>query len=300
MSVQAAPSETTRSWAWSSGPCAAVGHGFEVRVEPPEVVRRVARHVANFRAKPQALPAGDPVVYEVRRSDDGPSRYVLLRDGEVAGRAHLIGDLMSSLAWCINRAVIDTSCESRVLLHSAAASCQGVTVMLPAEMECGKTTTVAGLVRRGYSYVTDEAVAIDPASGWIESFPKLMCFDRGSWSLFPEAAPEPDEGTPRQWHVGPADLCGRSAPPRVPPPRLIVFPTYVAGSATSFTPLSPGAAVRAMALTTFRFPEHAGRNLRVLAQVAGGATSGRLVIGDLDSAVNVIDDLVSRRIREDL
>jgi hypothetical protein len=186
------------------------------------------------------------------------------------------------------------------VLHAAAATRGGVTVVLPADQECGKSTTVAGLLREGYEYVTDEAVAIDPESSRVAPFPKTLTLDPGSWSLFPECRPGWTSEASPQWHV-PAEWLGADRTTRaVPPPRLLVFPKYVAGSSTMSSPLSPAEAVREMARSTFEFRRHAERNLRTLAGVASRATSVRLRIGSLEEAVLTIEALVSQALLEDL
>jgi hypothetical protein len=55
-------------------------------------------------------------------------------------------------------------------------------------MESGKTTLTAGLVRSGWSYLTDEAVAFDWDTGRSRPFPKPLSVDPGSQHLFPELA----------------------------------------------------------------------------------------------------------------
>jgi hypothetical protein len=85
-----------------------------------------------------------------------------------------------------------------------------------------------------------------------------------------------------------------------PPPRLLVFPKYVAGSTTRWWPITPAEAVREMAQLTFDFPRHAACNLGTLAAVAAGATAVQLRIGSLEQAVLAIETIVGQILLEEM
>ena len=287
------------TWAWRSGPCAALEHRFEVFVEPGGQARHVVPVVAPFLARDRGLLTESRTRYEVRVGAD-PRYLSAFADGERLATGKSVVELLGGLSWHVNRAVIERSTERFVLMHAAAATTSGITVVLAADMESGKTTTVAGLLRNGYDYVTDEAVAIDPDSGWITVFPKTLSLDRGSWPLFPECEP-PDPGLVRtQWFVPPARLGAQVAAHRAPPPAVILFPKYEAGATTEVRPVSKAEAVHELGRMTFNFPRNARRNLDTISRLVRRATVARLRIGNLDDAVNAVDELVSQRILEDL
>ena len=168
-------------------------------------------------------------------------------------------------------------------------------------MESGKTTTVAGLLRSGFDYVTDEAVALDPETGRVTPFRKTLSLDPGSWELFPECAP-------RELAAHPAAVVRRAPPaggarPGTAPvaaPEIVLFPKYVAGATTEVLPVSRAEATHEMARMTFDFARHPRRNLATAARVATTATCARLRIGDLDEAVELVHELVSQRILDTL
>ena len=284
-------------WAWRSGPCAALDHAFDLKVEDPAVAAGLARLVAPLRSGGHH---GGVSHYEVRCEPEAQLPVTLYVDGERLCSGRTATDLSSRLTWHINRSVITRSTPHHVLLHASAATTGGLTVILPADMESGKTTTVAGLLRNGFDYVTDEAVAIDPVHGWVTPFPKLLSLDQGSWPLFPECAPHPALPPGVQWYLTPQDLGAAVAAGPVAPPRLVVFPRYVAGSRTQIVPLPRAEALHELVRMTFGFPDHAGRNLRTLGAIAARATVARLVIGSLDDAVGAVEELVSMRILEEL
>ncbi len=252
----------------------------------------VVRHVVRpFHPSASRTVAGR-THYQVVRQHQGVATCALYEDGEVAGWGRSVAELMGALSAKINQAVIGTSVEDRVLLHAAAATFAGVTVVLAADMECGKSTTVAGLLRAGFDYVTDEAVAIDLETAWVSSFPKRVGLDPGSWRLFEDCRPGPEWELSAQWYVAPEELGSRASSAHVPPAKVVVLPRYVAGAGTTWTGISRAEAVHGLALTTFDFRARAARNLTTLARVVAPAVCGRLIIGDLDEAVTIIKNLV--------
>lgn len=288
----------TIEWAWRSGPCAALEHRFELLVEPPGLGPQLGMLVAPFRTRTELEPPRH-VRYTVRSDGTADLPFNLYVDDE-----HLMGSasaraLTGMLTWHLNRSAIDASADKHVLLHASAATRAGMTVILPADMESGKTTTVAGLLRSGFDYITDEAVAIDPDTGRITPFPKLLSFDPGSWPLFPQCRPTTDDRL-QQWHVDPRQLGARTIRTSASPPRFVIFPRYVKGADTSITPVARAEAVVEMARMSFHFSRHARRNLEVVQRVTGQATLARLVIGSLEGAVEAVEELISQRLLEDL
>lgn len=287
------------TWSWWSGPCRALDHDFEVLLEP-EVAADVAPLLEPFRVRcqhPKGL--GSTVRYEVRHGP-GPGRMSVYADDERLASGRWAVDLLGSLAWHINQSVIEQSVDRHVLLHAAAASLARVTVVLAADMESGKTTTVAGLLRNGFDYITDEAVAVDPLSGGVTPFPKTLSLDRGSWPLFAECRPADTDAARTQWHVAPHQLGARTVESRTGRPRVVLFPKYVPGAVTEVVPVSKAEAVHELARMTFRFELHPRRNLEVAARLVSDATVARLRIGTLEGAVRAVEELVSQRILEDL
>ena len=291
-------------WGWVSGPCRALDHDFEVVVEEGYEASHFVPVVAPFRVRrPSVEESARGVRYEVRASER-PQIVSLYADGERIASGRYPRELLGGLTWHINQSVIGTSVDRYLLMHAAAGTLAGVTVVLAADMESGKTTTMAGLLRSGFDYVTDEAVAIDPATGLVAPFPKTLSVDPGSWPLFPECAPldltTREVARVRQWLVEPHQLGARTAAGPVSTPEIVLFPKYVAGARTEVLPVSAGEAVHEMCRMSFEFSRHPGRNLDAAAAVATRATCARLRIGDLDEAVELVHELVSQRILESL
>jgi hypothetical protein len=286
---------------WRSGPCSALSHRFELFADGGDEVAEVfSPLLAQLRDRTSDPRTVTPPRYDICFDAAERMPYTLWFADDRVTSGLSANDLVGLFVWHVNHTAIETSVPNYVLLHSAAAVRSGITVMLPADQECGKTTTVAGLLRSGFDYVTDEAVAIDPTTGCVTPFPKNLTLDEGSWPLFPECMPRRPPDWRRQWHA-PAWLLGaRAATEPVPPPRVIVFPRYEAGADTRLMPISQAEAVRELAQLTFSFNSHAGRNLKVLARTVAGASVTRLTIGSLEGAVNIIEEIVSETLMEEL
>jgi hypothetical protein len=181
-------------------------------------------------------------------------------------------------------------------LHAGGVTRNGIGVALPAHMESGKSTLTAGLVRAGFSYWSDEAVMFDWETREVIPFPKPISLDPGSWFLFPEL--EPDAPLPpgfkdEQWHIPPSairpDAVGAPGPVR-----YFVFPKYSDDVTTTLTPLPRAEATVEAAKNTFRFNTRSRRSLDTLADLMREAECFRLDIGDLNTAVARVGELVER------
>ena len=236
------------------------------------------------------IAAGAQHTYSIAPDDTG--RFVLLVDGEHAGSADHPEGIVAVLANHCNRRVAEQA--PQVLVHAGGVERDGVGVMLPAYMERGKTTLTTGLVRAGFRYLTDEAVAIDRATHTVVPYPKPMSLDPGSWALFPEL--EPDEPFPTdgykesQWQVPPAAIRADAVGTQCPI-GFVAFPVYKPGATTRLIPLTRGEALVELAKNTFRFDAEGRPTLAVLAEVVRGAEVYRLPNGDLTEAVAAVTRL---------
>ena len=205
--------------------------------------------------------------------------------------------VLKHLMWHINQQAIRKSLSTNVLVHAAVAARDGVGIVMPAPQEAGKTTLVAGLVRAGFDYLSDEAAAIDPETLEIAPFPKPLSVDKGSWSVLACAEPELEETTRRyltkQWQVSPLSLRHGSVSGAVPA-RLLILPTYRAGAVTTLEPIRPVDALVATLSQTFYFHQEGRRNLEVLARLLAAVPCYRLTVGDLAAACEAVDDACLR------
>lgn len=232
--------------------------------------------------------------YRFFEDPQDPGHWVLDHDGELVASSPQRGFVYSQLFWHANREAI-RGCTDLLLLHSScAADDDGRAVILPASMESGKTTTVAGLVRSGLRYVTDEATAIDPASGEIVPYPKPLSIDRGSWlvlwDLRPTGDPQLATFTKAQWQVAGDRIGHVSGRAR---PVLVVSPAYDATvTGVDVESMTQGETLVLLAQNAFNLRGHAVDGFRELEGVARSSPGYRMRIGDLDAAVDAIRRLL--------
>jgi hypothetical protein len=271
----------------------ALAHDFRVVAETEAIGRYLEGVLSGF---PACDDPADEYLVRARTDDGDPGTVEIVHAGDdaVVGGSASVGALAGTFVHHLNRKAIDA--EYGVMCHAGGVERAGIGIVLPAHMESGKTTLTAGLVRAGFSYLTDEAVSFDPTSGLIEPFPKPLSIDNGSQHLFPELEPAPAPGDDRapsdQWQVPPDSIRPDAVGTRCQA-RFIVFPKYEEGGATELVPLSRAAALVELATNTFEFRDHPCRSLDALAGVVEGARCFRLAVASLDDACDVVTNLVA-------
>lgn len=286
-----------KAWTFSSGPYRALDFSFRLRTNHAAMGRYLEQVFRPLAASGGRAKHTYSLIDYGEDGEDGEDRFVVLLDDEEILRTSMIRYPIAYVIWHVNQETVKAS-SSAILLHAAAAEKDGVGVILAAAMESGKTTLVGGLVRAGFRYLTDEAVAIDPASGVIRPFPKSLAVDEGSWEVLPEFEPTVEDDVEsyvnKQWQVDPTRL----RPDIVAPPTrpgLIVLPKYEEGAETRLEPLSRGAAVVALVENSFNFVDHGRAGLERLADVVRGCDCYRLTVGDLDRACDLVIKALQHR-----
>lgn len=280
-------------WAWHSRGYRALDYTFDFRCNDPVVASYVERIYAPFEAD------GEPTTtYSLIDLGEGfPKRYRSWVDGQLVGNTDE-GDLaLGYLLWHVNRGVSGAT-SGLTLVHAAAADLDGVGVVLPAMMESGKTTTVAGLVRAGFRYLTDEIAAIDPVTLEVRAFPKPMSLRPGSWATLADVLPPVEPGL-EVYVASRRDLSPYEIRPssvvRSTMPQLLIAPRYVAGSRTVLEPISRADMLQALASGTFHFATRGKRDFDVLGRLTRACDCYRLTVGDLDQACALVLEAASAK-----
>lgn len=269
----------------------ALGHVFRILTTDRDVGAYLD-HIYSGLAAPGS-PSMETTTYWVVTTDDEPWPYSLHVDGRQIGSGSS-SYILDYLFWHVNRQAIERS-DDLVLLHAAGVERNGVCIVLPAPMECGKTTLAAGLVRHGFSYLTDEAVAIDPSDLTVRPFAKPLSVDPGSWEVLADLEPTDHEAIrslrPNQWQIPVTSIAPDAlAQPRRP--RLVISPVYRGGSTTEIQPVRRAEMLLTLMDLTFNFREQPTRNMDVLRSVLVGTDCYRMTVGDLEAACQAIIDLV--------
>ncbi len=123
-----------------------------------------------------------------------------------------------------------------VLIHAGAVARDGGALVMTGESGAGKSTLAAMLGHRGWRFLGDEFALLDPADGRFQPFPRPISLKNASIDLLRDVAPA-DRFGPRfdgtikgsvQHLAPPVDAI--AAMDAAVPARLIVMPSFVAGS----------------------------------------------------------------------
>lgn len=233
-----------------------------------------------------------------RRAAFGRSRYAIFGDGKELFSDRRSLDVLPYLEWGINWRVME-KCAAYLQLHAATLSFEGQGVVLVGNSGVGKSTLAAGLVSRGWTYLSDEFALIDPDTLRLHPFPKAMCIKAGAFDVIERL------NLPlwRRRHyvkaikgavgyVRPQDF----APGVVPSPcpiRFVIFPKYGDGEEPRFYPIMPGQAAFAMAGHAFNRRVFGKRAVSILSEVAREAECLGLVSGPIEETCDLIEPLFS-------
>jgi hypothetical protein len=246
-----------------------------------------------------SFPALDPeldVDYVLTHLDGEAGRYELFSEGHSIQKADGPGSMID---WIVSDMSQRALCQATrvVSVHAACLVRDGTGLVLVGPPDHGKTTTALGLVRSGWSLLSDEAGAISLEDGRAQPFPRPLMVSGASMALFPGLV----ESLPAEYglfrrtthHVGFVDLGLQTPEPATI--SLIVAPSYGADHETSLDPMTRSEALLLMLDQCFNFTELGDVAVTTLGQLSRDADCFRLTIGDLNTAVELLDALVDTR-----
>ena len=278
----------TMPWAAQTGRYHALGHDFAIRTTDGAMAQYL-----ELVLRPLAGTGAARRLYSVVGPRQGAGGYTLFLDGAKVLDTSTPEAMCHVLLGHVNQEAVRQT-PTHVILHASAAEHRGRALLFPARSESGKTTLVAGLVRAGFGYFTDEAAAIDPGSLVVEPYPKALSIDPGSWPLFPELEPAVPAALRHfvgaQWHVDPCAIRAdaRASAAR---PTIVVAPRFVPGARTRLEPLSRADALVLLVEGAFNVRSHGGGGVETLAAILRMSVCRRLLMGDLHEAVRLVGQL---------
>jgi hypothetical protein len=281
-------------WAHRTPNLRGLSYRFAVRADDESLGRLVDALLAGLRDP------GDPTPvehwYSLTKSEGDPGTVDVRRDGDELARGQHPGDAVGWVMWDVNRAAAEAAGGS-FLLHSGAIEAGGTGVLFPGASGSGKSTLVAGLVRAGFGYLTDELAALDLASGRLTPYPKPITVKRGSFAVLSDMGPDTcrDSGhgpwAGEEWQVAVGEGTGR----RIGRPcevGFVVVPRYDASVETALTPLSDTEAFFALAVNAVNLIPHGSAGTRALARLAADCRCFSITVADLDEACRLVEELV--------
>jgi hypothetical protein len=178
-------------------------------------------------------------------------------------------------------------------LHSAAVARAEQAAVFVGHSGSGKSTLVAGLLRHGFDYVTDEQVAIRPADARALAYPRPITLRRSVWPLFAgvSGVPRPDaaDGDGARVEVAPLDL-GTVHPGGPLEIGAIIAPQYSATADAELThPITAAETVELLATNCWDLERLGLTGFDVLVRLAARHPARRLQFGSLPAAVAILD-----------
>jgi hypothetical protein len=283
-----------RGWVHRTPSHRALSYRFAVRSDNERLGRQVDALLAGLRDPDET--AAVEHWYSLTAADAPAGAVDVWRDGEELARGQRPGDALGLVVWDVNRAAAAASGD-HLLFHAGGIEADGTGVLLPGASGSGKSTLVAGLVRAGLGYLTDELAALNMATGRLVPYAKPITVKPGSFSVLPGMGPDvglecghgPWAG--QEWQVAVGDDTGRRIG-RPCVPRFVVVPRYDAAAATALTPLSDTEAFFALAVNAVNLIPHGSEGTRALGRLAKGCRCFSLTMSDLDEACRLVLDLV--------
>lgn len=238
-----------RDWCSGIGPRQAGGTTVLVRTNDPTIQGHLDEVLSS-------LPAADQVeatISVVDRGRDGGHRYRVIVDNEVRFRVHTAEEATDHVLTQLNLLAIGRT-PHKLLFHGGAVERDGFVVAVLGPSGQGKSTLTAALVQRGWGYLSDELVTVDPATLRVEPYPKALDLSDQSLELLgPVDALPPLPPGKRQ--VPPASLGSLSTGGRLG--LLVMLGADDAGGhdvseRAGGSPLAPIDALQQLMLNTFR------------------------------------------------
>ena len=168
-----------------------------------------------------------------------------------------------------------------IWLHAGAAAYRGSSVIILGPWGRGKSTLVTSLYANGWSYLSDDVVALDPNSGRAFPFP-----------LTPMVREDPGEELPLERLSELRKTVVLLLPKRISrdpvPIRTVVFPVYRRGCHTELLPCSPATAALELLQNCLNFPSHREAAVRYVCDLVRKVPAFRLSYSDGRLAAELI------------
>jgi hypothetical protein len=252
---------------------------FSVDVAEPRLRARIRELFADCRSN-----AAPQTAFAITGGERG--RFGICVDALCARTSDDLSFALAHLMWEINRRAVAQPSQSLVL-HTGAVTRNGIALLCSGRSGAGKSTLVAALVTAGFSYLSDDAVAVDLDNACVRPAPKPIALGRATAELFPTLHADAFGGT--EHFVTAAELGGRVG--ETSPLGVVVLPEYVPGADVRVRSMSRAEALVLLAQQAFNFHLLRERAFRGLASALRSSECLHIEYGDARDAASVLDTL---------
>jgi len=201
-----------------------------------------------------------------------------------------------SMNWCIAM-----HAHHFLLLHAAVIEKEGCAVVMPAPPGSGKSTLCAGLVHRGWRLLSDELALISLADASITPLGRPISLKNQSIdvmrsfvpdAVFSQVVHDTSKGSVSLLKVPSAHI---ERIHETAQPRWVVFPKYIAGTPAQMSPRSKANSMLELGRNSFNYMVLGLKGFEVLSKVIDASDCYDFQYSQLDDAVAIFDEMVSRR-----
>ncbi len=215
-------------------------------------------------------------------------RLVVRREGELyylrGGRDEPKCGTLNYIIDCLNYDLVLHLVKSRLDLmwfHAGAAAYDDYTIMIAGKSGQGKSTLVTGLYARGWAYLSDDILPLDPAAGNVIPFPQTPWVRQNAGrEVLPGSLQELKKA---KVSVSPERVCRE---PR--PIRAVILPSYGFSSSTDLSPCSPASAAVELLQNCLNFISHREAAVRYVCSLMERIPAFRLSFNNPDLAADLI------------
>ncbi len=207
---------------------------------------------------------------------------------------HALPLLEWGLNWCISSAA-----NGFLILHSAVVEKNGKGVILPALPGSGKSTLCAGLINKGWRLLSDEFGILDQHTGQLIPIPRTLPLKNRSIDVIKQFAPDaligptfPKTRKGDVAHLAPPTNSILRQDERVQPSH-VVFPKFMAGANTQLSEQNKSLAFTRLSNNSFNYQLTMEQGFKTLSQLVKNTGCYGLTFGDMTSAIETLDNLVS-------
>lgn len=182
-----------------------------------------------------------------------------------------------------------------LLLHASVVERDGRALLMTGMSGAGKSTLAALLSARGWRLMGDEFALLDPASGLIHAFPRLVSLKNAAIDVVTQALPEARfgpllAGTPKGdiRHLVP-DAGAVTAMHLAVPPALLLFPNF--GFEVADRPVPPSEVFVRLTQASTNYVALGERGFDALAHLVKTVPARAIDYPDTDAAVALVEKL---------